>query len=77
MTTLTVEINREKDLSALKEFIGQLGLKYEVEENKGLLYTDEVKNTLDSRYADYQGGNITLISAEESKNRAHALLIKK
>jgi len=76
MTTLTVEINKDKDLLALKEFIGQLGLKYEIEENGALLYTDEVKKTLDNRYSDYKAGNVIMISAEESKKRVQALLEK-
>jgi hypothetical protein len=73
MTTITVEINEDKDLSALKEVIAQLGLKYHVEENEGLVYTDEIKAMLDKRYADYKNG-IKMVSSEESKQEIEALL---
>ena len=32
MTTITVEIDKEKDLPALQEVLGKMGLKYHVEE---------------------------------------------
>ena len=51
MTTITVEIDKDKDLAALKNFIGGLGLKYEVEENEGLVYSDEIK--AQCRYLHY------------------------
>ncbi|HWZ03941.1 MAG TPA: hypothetical protein VNX40_10065 [Mucilaginibacter sp.] len=76
MTTLTIEIDKDKDLSALKEFIGHLGLKYQIEENEGLLYTDELKNELDRRYAEYQQGK-EMVSAEESQKRIQNLLVSK
>jgi hypothetical protein len=76
MTTLTVEIDKDKDLSALKEFIGRLGLKYAVEDNDGLLYTDEVKSELDKRYQDYLEG-MEMVSAEESKKKIQILLATK
>ncbi len=53
MTTITVEIDKDKDLLALKEFTRRLGLKYQVEEREGLLYTDVVKNMYNQRYNDY------------------------
>ncbi len=34
MTTITVEINKEKDLPALQEVLGKMGLKYRVEEEE-------------------------------------------
>ena len=73
MTTLTVEIVKDKDLSALKEFIGQLGLTYLIEDNERLFYTDEFKNELDRRYAEYKEGK-EMISAEESQKRIQNLL---
>jgi hypothetical protein len=76
MTTITVEIDKDKDVSALKEFIGRLGLKYHVEDNEALLYTDEIKITLDKRYADYQSGK-EMVSAEESQQKIQALLAAK
>jgi hypothetical protein len=74
MTTITVEIDRANDLSALEEFIGRLGLKYHVKEQGGLVYTDELKSMLDGRYADYLKGNVNLVDAEESKKRIQELL---
>jgi hypothetical protein len=69
MTTITVEITKDKDLTAIKEFIAQLGLKFRVADTELLVYTDELKNMLDQRYADYQAGNINLISEEESRQK--------
>ena len=77
MTTLTVEINKDQDLSAIKDFIAKLGLNYEVEQNEGLVYTDEVKQTLDKRYADYKAGNVTMVSADESKKQIETLFAGK
>jgi hypothetical protein len=77
MTTLTIEIDKDKDLSALKDFIGKLGLQYQVEKRAGLLYTDEVKNELDKRYADYRDGTVEIVSAEESQAKIQALLAVK
>ena len=34
MTTLTVEIDKEKDLSALQEVLSKMGLKYHLEEEE-------------------------------------------
>ena len=77
MTTITVEIGEDKDLSALKDFIGQLGLKYQVEEREGILFTDEVKSMLDKRYHDYQEGIVEMVSAEESQKKIQELLTAK
>ena len=33
MTTLTIEIDTDKDLSALQEVLSKMGLKYQVEED--------------------------------------------
>ena len=74
MTTLTVEIDKDKDLSAVKEFIGRLGLKYHEEDTEGLLYTDEIKNVLDERYDDYLKGKVDLVGATESQKRIQDLL---
>jgi len=77
MTTITVEIDKDQDLSALKEFIGELGLKYQVEESEVLLYTSEIKNELDMRYNDYKEGKVELVSAKESQKKIQALLAPK
>ncbi len=76
MTTITVEIDKKEDLSNLTEYINRLGLKYEVDENEGLLYTDDIKNTLDERYDEYKNG-IDLISQQESKQKIQELLAAK
>ncbi|TKB97703.1 hypothetical protein [Pedobacter cryophilus] len=34
MTTITVEVDKEKDLPALKALFSRLGLKYKIEENE-------------------------------------------
>lgn len=73
MTTKTVEIKKEKDFSALKEFMAQLALNYYVDGGKQLIYTDEVKATLDNRYADYKNG-IKMVSAEEGQQEIQLLL---
>ncbi len=77
MTTLTVEIDKAQDLSALKDFIGQLGLKYQVDQREGLLYTDEVKMELDKRYASYKNGAVEMVKAEESRAKIQTLLTAK
>ncbi|CAN5503102.1 hypothetical protein BH09BAC6_BH09BAC6_22640 [soil metagenome] len=77
MTTLTVEIDKDKDLSALKDFISGLGLKYQVENTDSVVYTNELINMLDSRYNDYQQGKVELVSPTESKNRIQELLAAK
>ena len=59
---------------ALKEFAGRLGLKYQVEEREGILYTDEVKNMLDKRYQDYRDGIVEMVSAGESQKKIQGLL---
>ena len=45
MTTITVEINKDKDLSDLKQFIDRMGLKYQVDEDEEPVYTEELKKT--------------------------------
>lgn len=67
MTTITIEIDREQDLSALKEVIDQMGLKYEVEEYDHLEYTDEFKAMLDKRYEEYLRDPSKVITAEQFK----------
>lgn len=75
MTTITVEIDKDQDLSAIKEFIAKLGLTYNiVVDDESLSYTDDIKNMLDKRYSDYLEGNVTLIDSEESKNRIKNLI---
>jgi hypothetical protein len=77
MTTFTVEIDKAKDLSVLKEFVDRLGLSYQVEERAGVLYTEDLKNMLDRRYQDYQEGKVELVSADESRKKIEELLAAK
>jgi thymidylate kinase len=42
-------------------------------QNKRSTYTDEVKATLDERYADYKNG-MKMVDAEESKREIQKLL---
>jgi hypothetical protein len=77
MTTITVEIDKDKDLLDLKKFIDQLGLKYQVEENEDLLYADELKNSLDKRYSDYTSGLVDMVSSSESQEKIQTLLAAK
>jgi hypothetical protein len=74
MTTITVEIDKDNDISALKEFIGRLGLKYYENDTASLEYTDEIKTMLDRRHGDYQDGKVALVSAEESREKINELL---
>jgi len=76
MTTPTVEIDKKEDLSSLIDYISRLGLKYGIEENEGMEYTDEVKKMLDERYDDCING-INMISQEESKQGIRDLLNSK
>jgi len=73
MTTLAVEIDGDNDLSTLKALINKLGLKYRVEQNVGVLYTDEIKSELDKRYAAYRHG-MEMVSSEESQQKIQSLL---
>jgi hypothetical protein len=77
MTTITVEIDKDKDISAVKEFIGHLGLKYYINDHKNLVYTDEIKAGLDERYASYAEGKVKLVDAEESRRKIRELLTSK
>ena len=74
MTTITVEISKAKDLDAIKSFIANLGLKYDLDKSEDLVYTDEVKKMLDTRYEEIKSGKVNLISAEESNKRIEQLL---
>jgi hypothetical protein len=77
MTTITVEIEKDKDMSAVKEFIGRLGLRYQINTDKGLEYTNEIKSVLDTRSAGYLEGKVDLVGAEESQKRIQELLAVK
>jgi hypothetical protein len=71
MTTLTVEIDKDEDLSDLKEFINRLGLRYHVDDS---IYTEQVKAMLDERCDDYRYNKVEMVSSEDSQKRIEALL---
>ncbi len=72
MATLTVNIDNERDLTALKEFLMRLGMEYHITGEGD--YSDEFKTTLDTRYENYKKGKVSMISAGESQNRIQQLL---
>jgi hypothetical protein len=74
MTTITVKIDKENDLSAMKELIDRLGLQYQVDDAGDGLYTNEFKKMLDQRYEDYLNGMAEIISEKESRERVKNLL---
>ncbi len=77
MTTITVEVDEDKDISAVKEFIARLGLRYHISPKENLFYIDELKSVLDQRYNDYLLGKVDLVGAEESREKIEALLAAK
>jgi len=72
--TITIEIDKDKDTSALKEYLSQSGYKFEVDEDDDVEYTDEFKAMLDRRWDDYESGRVKMVSAEESQRQIAALL---
>lgn len=76
MTTITVEIDKDKDLSALKTYLLKSGFKFEIDEQEDFQYTDDLKMMVNERYEGYKNGKVALISPEESQNQIHKLLSK-
>lgn len=76
MTTITVEIDKDKDLSALKAYLLKSGFKFEIDEQEDFQYTDDLKMMVNERYEGYKNGKVALISPEESQNQIHKLLSK-
>jgi hypothetical protein len=58
-------VKMSEDFVSRQRIVAPIELKYEVEEDKELLYSDEFRNLLDARYSDYRNG-IEMISAAES-----------
>ena len=75
MTTITIEIDKDQDVSELKNYLSKSGYSYEVNEGE-VEYTPEFKTELDRRYGDYLSGKAPAISAEESQRRIRELLEK-
>ncbi|WP_428328907.1 hypothetical protein [Mucilaginibacter sp.] len=74
MTTITVEIDKDNDLLALKQLMGKLGLKYQINENNDLLYGSDVKALLDKRYTDFKSGEINMVNQQESQHKIQQIL---
>ncbi|KAA8474927.1 hypothetical protein BDE36_0221 [Arcticibacter tournemirensis] len=74
MATLTVNIDNEKHLPVLKEFLVGLGLKFHIEADSESSYSDELKEKLDKRYQDYIDGSVSMISADDSRKRIQQIL---
>lgn len=70
MTTLTVNIDNEKDLPVLKEILNRFGLKYKVDKQAGLSEEGEVvyrrfKKTF-KEIKDWEAGKVKLQPAKEA-----------
>lgn len=77
MATLTVEIDRTNDLSAVKDFIERLGLSYQVKETDIMQYSEGLQSIMDKPYTSFEAGPESKISKEESKRRIQEMLITK
>jgi hypothetical protein len=66
MATITIEIDKGQDVSALKDYLSQSGYRYEFDEEE-VEYTPEFKAELDRRYEEYVSGKVPAITAEESR----------
>ena len=73
MTTITIEIDKDKDLNALKSYLSEAGYRFEVAE-EDVQYTPEFKQLLDQRYEDYKSGKMPVVSAEESQKSIKRIL---
>lgn len=68
MTTLTVNIDKEKDLTVLKEILNRFGLKYKINEEsvlneEGEVYYKRLKKTF-KEIGDWEDGKLKLQSAK-------------
>lgn len=70
MTTLTVNVDNEKDLPVLKEILNRFGLKYKVDKQAELSEEGEIlykrfKKTF-KEIKDWESGKVNLQSAKEA-----------
>ena len=78
MTTLTVDIENDKDLPVLKEILTRFGLNYKVNEQAAFtekeakLYKKLKKSFIEIK--DWEAGNITLQDAKEAIKEIEAEL---
>ncbi len=76
MTTLTVDIENEKDLPVLKEILNRFGLTYRVDKTKEYSFSEaEIKDLLKTKQ-DFLDGKTTARDwkdIEDDLNRAYNL----
>ncbi|MGF7038893.1 hypothetical protein [Mucilaginibacter lappiensis] len=74
MTTLTVNIQNEKDLPVLQEILNRFGLTYSIDTDKEYAFSEtEIKNLLQTRQ-DFLDGKTTArnwTDIEDDLNRAY------
>lgn len=58
MTTLTVEIDRVKDLPALQALLNRLGLKYTVTDDEWVGLSDAEVKGIQAGLEDYEAGRV-------------------
>jgi hypothetical protein len=75
MTTLTVNINDEKDLPVLQEILTRFGLTYTVDVNDEYVFSEEQIASLVKTKQDFLDGKTTARNwddIEEDLNRAYS-----
>jgi hypothetical protein len=75
MTTLTVDIENEKDLPVLKEILNRLGLSYKVETDRGYIFSESAIKDLLQTKQDFLDGKTTARNwddIEDDLNRAYS-----
>lgn len=76
MTTITVEIDKEKDIDSLKAYLTEAGYSFEVAEEQ-VEYTTEFKAMLDQRYEEIISGKVQMIDGAESERQVAELIARK
>jgi predicted transcriptional regulator len=66
MTTLTVQIDKEKDLSTLQEVLNRLGLEYQLQDEWAGLSKAEIEG-IKAGLEDIEAGRV--YTQDEAKNR--------
>lgn len=66
MTTLTVQIDKEKDLSALQEVLNRLGLEYQLQDEWAGLSEAEIEG-IKAGLEDIEAGRV--YTQDEAKSR--------
>ncbi len=78
MTTLTINVDNEKDLPVLKEILNRFGLKYKIDKRAELNKEGEIlykrfKKTF-KEVKDWEDGKVKLHSAKEAMTEIEAEL---